>query len=128
MYQLLKTKLWLGDSPKNNARLLMPHMDIYSFYIRYTKQYELVYYVSDNPSWNTLSYETVQQIIESDLVKSDGIVCFGQPSIDLIVEIFDPFFMKLASNAKQHFKQYYYCSLNTTKNGHVYNIINKNSL
>lgn len=106
MYQLLKTKLWLGDSPKNNARLLMPHMDIYSFYIRYTKQYELVYYVSDNPSWNTLSYETVQQIIESDLVKSDGIVCFGQPSIDLIVEIFDPFFMKLASNAKQHFKQY----------------------
>lgn len=106
MYQLLKTKLWLGDNPKNNARLLMPHLDIYSFYVRYTKQYELVYFVSENPQWNTLSYDTVQQIIESDLVKSNGIVCFGQPSIDLIIEIFDPFFMKLAVNAKRQFKNY----------------------
>lgn len=106
MHQLWKTKLWLGDNPKDNARLLMPHLDIYSFYICYNKQYELVYYISNNPAWNTLSYDTVQQIIESDLVKSDGIVCFGQPSIDLIIEIFDPFFMKLATNAKQQFKHY----------------------
>lgn len=106
MYQLLKTKLWLGDNPKNNARLLMPHLDIYSFYVRYAKQYELVYFVSENPLWNTLSYDTVQQIIESELVKSNGIVCFGQPSIDLIVEIFDPFFMKLATNAKRQFKHH----------------------
>lgn len=101
-----KAKLYLGSDPLNNAKLLLPHYPIYSFFLRKNRQYELVYYICDTPKYNTLKPERVLDLLTDFSTKSTGILCFGQPSIDLMIELFDPYMTKLASEAIRKYKSY----------------------
>lgn len=98
-----KAKLYLGSDPLSNAKLLLPKEPIYSFFLRKNQQYELIYYVSDESRYNTLKPELVLETLTGFSTKSTGILCFGQPSIDIMVELFDPYMMKLANEVKRKY-------------------------
>lgn len=101
-----KAKLYLGSDPLSNAKLLLPKDPIYSFFLRKNQQYELIYYVSDCQKYNTLKPENVLNLLKGFTSKSTGILCFGQPSIDIMIELFDPYMMKLASDVMKKYKSY----------------------
>lgn len=101
-----KAKLYLGSDPLINAKLLLPKDPIYSFFLRKNQQYELVYYICDTPKYNTLKPEHVLDLLTNFSSKSTGILCFGQPSIDIMIELFDPYMTKLASDIVKKYNRY----------------------
>lgn len=101
-----KAKLYLGSDPLSNAKLLLPKDPIYSFFLRKNQQYELIYYVSDEQRYNTMKPEIVLAMLTDFHTKSTGILCFGQPSIDIMIELFDPYMMKLAYEVKRKYNSY----------------------
>lgn len=101
-----KGRLYLGSDPLTNAKLLLPNKPIYSFFVRRNEQYELIYYVSNEDRYNTLQVTDVLSMLSNLSTKTTGIICFGQPSIEVIVEVFDPYMTKIASDIKKKFPSY----------------------
>ena len=89
---------------------------IYAEYDVNPIQYTIQYNISQNEDLNTLTLEDVLtgviHVLESvDITKKKKIVGYGQPSLEIVLQTYDPLVHKLARYQKDRWKQYDYDDL-----------------
>ena len=92
--------------------------DLYSYFVgRKDNTIVIKAVVSTTPEFNTLTYpepaeHIIEAIIDYMMVLSDvKCICFGQPPIELIAELYQPMIHKMATRISVQWKQFEYDDL-----------------
>lgn len=88
---------------------------VYSYIVFKQDEFVVQFNISQTDKYNTLLPKTIitniVKIIQEWDGNKTGIIGYGQPTIDIILEAFDPLVNKLAYKQAEHWKQYEHCDL-----------------